>query len=282
MRVTYIKYLIATLFFSFSIGLNAQDEKEKDSLPTTLELLKYDGLSALGGVTKTYTQPLKWQKDDFITAGAIVAGTAVLYIFDDEANKWFRDQEDDVPMLIQDFGWYYGSPQNNYAINGAVYLYGLFTRNEKIRKTGVLMISAATAAGIIQSISKTAVGRARPGENRKKNEFEPFSKEGAYHSFPSGHTILSFTTAYALSKQFKSPFVKAGILGVGLIAPASRLWEGAHWLTDVGLSMALSVVVVDTIDKYLNKERDYGPEAKEGISWKFHVGLGRVGLVGTF
>ncbi len=264
------------------LGLQAQEETEKDSLPTTLELLRYDGLSALGGVTTTYTQPLKWQKDDFITAGAIVAGTAVLYIFDDEANKWFRDQEDDIPILIQDFGWYYGSPQNNYAINGAVYLYGLFTRNEKVRKTGVLMISAATAAGIIQTISKTAVGRARPGDDRKKNEFEPFSKEGAYHSFPSGHTILSFTTAYALSKQFNNLFVKAGILGVGLISPASRLWEGAHWLTDVGLSMALSVVVVDTIDKYLNQERNYEKPENEGISWKFQVGLGRVGLVGTF
>ncbi|MFV8225426.1 phosphatase PAP2 family protein [Christiangramia aquimixticola] len=275
----YPIFILLLLSATFS---TAQEIKETDSIPTSWELLKYDGASALGGLTTTYTQPLKWQKDDFITAGAIVAGTAALYIFDEETSRWFKAQEDDIPNLIKDFGWYYGSPQNNYAINGAVYLFGLFTKNEKVRKTGVLMISAATTAGILQSISKTAVGRARPGGDKKKNEFKPFSKEGAYHSFPSGHTILSFTTAYALSKQFESPLVKAGIIGVGLISPVSRLWKGAHWLTDVGLSMALSVVVVDTIDKYLTQERNYGPEANKGISWKFHMGLGRVGLVGTF
>lgn len=272
--------LLLTLLFIAS-ALSAQNNS-KDSLPTTWELLKYDGVSAFGGLKTTYTQPLKWQKDDFITAGAIIGGTAVLYIFDDEANEWFRNQEDDIPMFIQDFGWYYGSPQNNYAINGAVYLYGLFTKNEKVRRTGVLMISAATTAGIIQSISKTVVGRTRPKEGTEKGDFKPFSGEPNYHSFPSGHTILSFTTAYALSKQFQNPFVKAGILGIGLIAPASRLWEGAHWLTDVGLSLALSVLVVDSIDNYLTRERNYGPEKEKGISWKMNIGLGRIGITGSF
>ncbi|MDX1543343.1 MAG: phosphatase PAP2 family protein [Christiangramia sp.] len=276
----FISLFLILLFLG--LELKAQTPKNKDSVSTTWELLKYDGLSAFGGLKKTYAQPIKWQKDDFLTAGAIVAGTAVLYIFDDEANEWFRSQEDDIPMFIQDFGWYYGSPQNNYAVNGAVYLYGLFTRNEKVRRTGVLMISAATTAGIIQSILKTAVGRARPKEGSEKGDFKPFSNEPNYHSFPSGHTILSFTTAYALSKQFKNPFVKAGIIGIGLIPPASRLWEGAHWLTDVGLSMALSVLVVDSIDNYLTKERDYGQKEDSGISWKFNVGLGRIGVAGTF
>jgi len=255
---------------------------ENDSLPTTWELMKYDGVSAFGGLKKAYTAPFSWQKDDYITAGAVVAGTAALYIFDEETSDYFREQGEDAPELVKDIGWYFGSPQNNYGLTGAVYLVGLFTKNEKIRKTGVLMISAATASGIIQSISKTVVGRARPSTEEGKDSFDPFSSEGAYHSFPSGHTILSFTTMYALSKQFKNPFVKAGLMGVGLISPVSRLWSGAHWLTDVGLSLALSVAVVDTIDKYLNNERDYGNPDKKGITWKMHVGLGQVGLVGTF
>jgi len=262
---------------------DAQELKDKDSLPdTSWELMKYDGISALGGIKKAYTAPLHWQKDDFITAGAVIGGTAALYIFDEETSDYFKEQGEHVPTVVRDFGWYFGSPQNNYGITGAVYLVGLFTKNEKIRKTGVLMISAATASGIIQSISKTVVGRGRPTAEDGKGSFEPFSKEGTYHSFPSGHTILSFTTMYALSKQFKNPFVKAGLMGVGLIAPVSRLWDGAHWLTDVGLSLALSVAVVDTIDKYLNNERDYDNAEEKAISWKMHLGLGRVGIVGTF
>ncbi|MDX1762592.1 MAG: phosphatase PAP2 family protein [Christiangramia sp.] len=275
---TFILFLLAAFFLNV---INAQQLITKDSL-TTWELMKYDGASAFGGLKKAYTSPLHWQKDDFIVAGAVVAGTAALYIFDEETSEYFVRQGENAPSVVRDFGWYFGSPQNNYGITGAVYLVGLFTKNEKIRKTGVLMISAATASGIIQSISKTAVGRARPTAEEGKATFKPFSKEGTYHSFPSGHTILSFTTMYALSKQFESPFVKAGLMGVGLIAPLSRLWDGAHWLTDVGLSLALSVAVVDTIDKYLNIERDYGVEKEKTISWKMHLGLGRVGLVGTF
>ncbi len=274
--------LILVLALLSSAPSFSQEKKKNDSLPNTWKLLRYDGVSAFRGIKKTYSQPLHWQKDDFITAGAIVGGTALFYIFDEETNEWFRSQENHIPPFLQDFGWYYGSPQNNYAINGAVYLFGLFTKNEKVRKTGVLMISAATAAGIIQSISKTAFGRARPKKELGKSSFKPFSKQGDYHSFPSGHTILSFTTAYALSKQFHNPFIKAGIIGVGLISPASRLWEGAHWFTDVGVGIALSIVVVDTIDKYLNQERNYGPEKNKGISWKFQMGLGRIGIVGTF
>lgn len=275
---TFILFLLAALFLNV---INAQQLTTKDSL-TTWELMKYDGASAFGGLKKAYTSPLHWQKDDFIVAGAVVAGTAALYIFDEETSEYFVRQGENAPSVVRDFGWYFGSPQNNYGITGAVYLVGLFTKNEKIRKTGVLMISAATASGIIQSISKTAVGRARPTAEEGKASFKPFSKEGTYHSFPSGHTILSFTTMYALSKQFESPLVKAGLMGVGLIAPLSRLWDGAHWLTDVGLSLALSVAVVDTIDKYLNTERDYRVEKEKTISWKMHLGLGRVGLVGTF
>ncbi|QYA24785.1 phosphatase PAP2 family protein [Gramella sp. MT6] len=275
----FILFLLSVLFLN---GINAQQLTSKDSLPSTWELMKYDGASAFGGLKKAYTSPLHWQKDDFVVASAVVAGTAALYIFDEETSEYFIEQGEKAPSVVRDFGWYFGSPQNNYGITGAVYLVGLFTKNEKIRKTGVLMISAATASGIIQSISKTAVGRARPTAEEGKASFEPFSKEGTFHSFPSGHTILSFTTMYALSKQFESPFVKAGLMGVGLIAPLSRLWDGAHWLTDVGLSLALSVAVVDTIDKYLDTERDYGVEKEKAISWKMHIGLGRVGLVGTF
>lgn len=283
-KLKWENYLLVILLLSFGISSAQLDTSKvsKDSLPSTWELLKYDGASAFGGMKYTYSRPLQWEKDDFITAGAIFAGTAALYIFDEETSDYFINQNEEIPQLIKDIGWYYGSPQNNYAINGAVYLYGLFTKNEKVRKTGVLLISAASTAGLIQTITKTAVGRARPATGEGKASFDPFRGIGAYHSFPSGHTILSFTTAYAIGKQFDNPFVKAGIYGLGLIAPVSRLWAGAHWLTDVGLSLAISVLVVDSIDNYLNEERLYGPKEKNRISWKFNVGLGRVGLTGTF
>ena len=249
---------------------------EFDSVPkkrTIWQNLKYDGLNILGGIKYSYVHPLDWKKKDYLTAGGVVLGTATLFLADKEANTYFTKQAKDVPQGIRDFGWYFGSPQNNYGITTGVYLFGLFTDNEKVRKTGVLMIASATSAGIIQSISKTIVGRARPDFGKGNHHFKPLANNSSYRSFPSGHTILSFTTAYSIGKQFKNPWIKSGIYAVGMVAPVSRLWEGKHWLTDVGLSMALSVAVVDGIDNYLKKEKKYTYADKDKIKWNLHMGM---------
>lgn len=268
------------VLFLYMHKMDAQSQV-KDTV-TTWEMLGYDGASAFGGLKYAYSRPFHWEKKDFFTAGAIVLGTAALFTFDEESSDWFQGQEEDVPGVLKETGYYLGKPLYNYSINGGVYLIGLFTKNEKWRKTGVLLISSATTVGLIQTVSKTLVGRARPIANVGKASFEPFSKEAAYHSFPSGHTILAFTTFYAIGKQFKNPWAKGGFYTLGLLSPVTRLWSGAHWLTDVALSMAVSVVVVDSIDKYLNKERYPGIDSKNKISWSLQMGPSSIGLRGSF
>lgn len=243
--------------------------------------LKYDGVTAFGAIKHTYSRPFHWQKEDLVAAGGVLAGTVLLSFADESVGEYFGDQGKKMPQSLKDFGWYFGSPQNNYGITGSIYLFGLLTNNEKIRRTGVLLISSASASGIIQSISKIVAGRARPEEEKGNLYFKPFANEPNYNSFPSGHTILSFTTAYAIGKQFKNPFVRYGIYGVGLISPVSRLWERQHWVTDVGLSLVLSVAVVECIDQYLKKENKYKYRDPNKISWNFRLGAGTLGVVGV-
>ncbi|NKI25342.1 phosphatase PAP2 family protein [Arenibacter sp. 6A1] len=276
-----LRVFVFSLTFLMVLPKAGAQTKDQDSL-TTWELMAYDGKSVFGGFKHAYSRPLQWGKDDFLTAGAIVLGTGILYTFDENSSPWFRDQEEHVPGLIKDAGYYFGKPLYNYGLSGGIYALGLFTKNEKIRKTGVLLVSSGVTVGLLQTLSKTIVGRARPIANEGKGSFEPFSKEAVYHSFPSGHTILSFTTAYAIGKQFNDPWVKGGIYALGLVSPVSRLWSGAHWLTDVALSVAMSVVVVDSIDKYLNRERYPNQFSKDKINWSLHMGPGSVGLRGSF
>ena len=255
--------------------------KEMDTV-TTWEMLAYDGQSVFKGLKYTYSRPFHWESDDFLTVGAIVLGTGALYAIDEDSSNWFRDQEDDIPGVLKETGYYLGKPLYNYSINGGVYLLGMFTKNEKIRKTGVILVSSSLTVGLIQSVCKTVVGRARPIADEGKSSFKPFSKEAAYHSFPSGHAILAFTTFYAIGKQFKNPWAKGGFYTLGLLSPVTRLWSGAHWLTDVALSIAVSVVVVDSIDKYLDKERYPQGPTKDRVNWKLQVGPGTIGLRGSF
>lgn len=263
-------------------GQQAFNSQQQDSL-NIWQLAKYDGGSALGGLLHAYSRPLHWDGDDWATFGFVAGGTALLYFVDDETSEFFRRQEEGSPTVLKEFGERFGSPQITYGLTGSIYLYGLFTKNERVRETGVLLITSATAVGLIQTLAKTTIGRSRPQNNQGKFSFKPFSGEAGFRSFPSGHTILSFTTAYAISKQFDNPWVKAGIYTVGMISPISRIVNGAHWLTDVVLSMAISIATVDAIDNYLNKKKLYpNDKYKKGITWNIKVGVGSMGITGTF
>ena len=274
-----MKYGIYVLLISCFLAITTNAQEDNQHKETTMQLLKNDGLLIWGGVKSAYTKPFQWKKDDWLTAGGVVAGAALLYIYDEQTSEYFVNQNKNAPQMLKEIGWYYGSPQNFFMISAGIYGYGLFAKNEEFRHTGVLIISSAVATGLIQTISKNTFGRARPSQDVGSREFKFFSKESGYHSFPSGHSILSFTASHAIAKQFESIWVKGGIYAVGLIAPVSRLWAGAHWLTDVTLGMVLSIVVVDGIDNFLQQKQ----AAKEkSISWKVTVGTGSVGLRGTF
>lgn len=252
-----MKLLLRTFFFlvagiSFSQSL-ADDKLFRKSL---WEDFTYDMGNVFKGTAYSYTRPLHWKENDFLKLGGVAAGTLSLYAVDDNIQREFRSHEEDVPNVLLDYGWYAGSPQNNYGFTGAVYLTGLFTRNEKLRRTGVLLISSATATGFLQQLTKSGVGRARPGAEFGKNHFRPFGGDVAYRSFPSGHAVLTFTNAHVIAKQFRSPWVKASIYTVGLIPGISRIYEDAHWASDVFLSWALSYFVVEAIDNYLDKKYD--------------------------
>ena len=147
----------------------------------------------------------------------------------------------------------------------------------------MLIISSSITSGFIQTITKNAFGRARPNSNLGYDDFDPWSKEGAFHSFPSGHTILSVTMAHSIAKQFENTWVKVGIYSIGAIPPITRLIEGAHWLTDVVFSAALSIIVVDSIDRFLyqNDKYDY-PKKNKKISWNFVVNKNQIGVIGVF
>jgi hypothetical protein len=253
--------------------------------------LKYDAFNIAGGTLNGFTQPVRWQKEDWIKAGATVAGLTLLYLADEETSDFFQKQSDDVPVVVKEFGWIFGRPEANYSLTSGIYLFGLITDNERIRETGVLLVTSSVLGGIAQQTMKTVVGRGRPHLNKGQNQFKLFKGGQDYGSFPSGHTILSTTTIYALSKQFDNWWIKGGLYGVGLITPVSRLWAGAHWLTDVTLSLVMSVAIVEGVESFLIRNKKYGHEVDEfgnrldsnkKLKWNLTLGAGQIGFVGNF
>ncbi|MEX2350061.1 MAG: phosphatase PAP2 family protein [Flavobacteriaceae bacterium] len=284
----HISLLIIALWCG--IAATAQEDliQPRDTLEETtlLKRLKYDATTMGGGFFQTFMRPLDWEKRDYLILGGTIAGTGILFATDQQTSDYLRGQQQDVPMVIRDFGWYFGNPQVNYGMSGTIYAVGLIFDNEWARETGVLMITSASVAGFIQQATKSLTGRARPQAGLGSNHFKPFGGTSSYRSFPSGHTVLAVTSMYALSKQFKSPWIKGGLYAVGLIPPMSRLWNGAHWLSDVFLSTVMSVAVVESVHAYLKNNNKYNVEGsqprKKNISWNLQLGPGHVGVVGVF
>lgn len=275
------KYFVFVLLFTFK--LSAQDTvitKEKDTTSIG-KLFLYDGKQAILSVKHSFTRPFHWGKKDFKTLGTVLVGAIALSTIDDETSSYFIRQK--PPTLFQEAGTRFGSPQVYFIANAGLYGYGLFTKNEKIRKLSVLIIASSFTTGIIQSVSKTAFGRARPLNGFKSNEFRFWTHEPGFHSLPSGHTVLSMTMSHAIAKQFNNTWSKVAVYSLGSIAPISRLFRGAHWLTDVGLGAVLSIVVVDSIDKFLFNSNAYEYKKKEKrISWNVNFTGNKIGLIGTF
>ena len=274
---------IVVLIFSFNIFGQSKivfDSSEE----TNWELFKYDIGNIFNGIGSSYTRPLQWGDKEWITFGSTLSGAGVLYLFDEETSEFAVRQKPGVPSFIRDYGTNFGSPQYNYIITGGVYLTGLFTKDEKLRRTGVLLVASATSAGLLQQLTKSLIGRARPISGKGKGAFDSFNSSRAYHSFPSGHTILAFTNAYAIGKQFKSPWVKGGIYALGLVPGVSRLWDGEHWLSDVALGVAISIFTVESIDKYLDGRyaNKYSQEKEKKISWNINLGIRKIGVIGQF
>jgi membrane-associated phospholipid phosphatase len=271
-------FLAALLFF---LQAPAQNKYVIDRGDTNLwQDFTYDMGNVFQGVGFAYSRPLYWDGGDALIAGGVAAGTLGLYFFDENIDREFQSHRDDVPQILLDYGNYAGAPQNNYGITGAVYLTGLFTRNEKLRRTGVLLISSATATGFFQQLAKSATGRARPGAGFGSNHFKPFGGSSSYRSFPSGHAVLTFTNAHVIAKQFDNPWVKAGIYTVGVIPGLSRIYDSQHWASDVFLSWALSYFMVEAIDLYLDRKyaQKYNDDRAKKGSLDFSFSLNRIGV----
>jgi len=265
--------------------LQAQELNVVGERGNTWKNFTYDMGSVFGGIGYSYSRPFHWKGKQWGHFGMLAAGTSALFLVDDEIDSWADGFRDDVPSGIIDYGNEYGSPENNYALTGAVYLTGLFTKNQKLRRTGVLLISSATASGFLQQVSKRIIGRARPKSGETSFTFDPFNIDRVfnYDSFPSGHAMLAFTNAYAISKQFSNPWVKAGLYTVGMVPGLVRVLDSFHWISDVAFSTVVSIFIVESIDKYLDRRYDEKYNNQRGkMDFSLNFGLNRVGFALRF
>lgn len=244
--------------------------------PNTLRILDASLYSISGPVTR-------WDKKDWLKAGGVVAGGVALSLLDKPVKNFFNKNQSKFSNNISDFGYHYGKPYTAALAVSGFYLSGVLFKNEWARETSYVLASSYISSGVIQAFLKTAVGRARPNTGLDPYNFRPFEGNASFSSFPSGHTQIALVTSMVLARRVENPVLKTLFYSAAGVTMVSRMYNNAHWFTDVALGGAIIWFCTDTIIKRMEETKHAALYKKDKqIKWNLLPGYNGFTIIGTF
>lgn len=231
----------------------------------------------------TWSGPLRWEGRDWIKLGGTIAGSALLALADQPIRDFWHQRSGPGWEAIETAGFHYGKPYAAFALTGGFYLSGIIFKNDWARETGLILGSAFLTSAAIQTLMKTAVGRARPGTNVGNGAFKPFSDLPDYHSFPSGHMQVALATALVLGRRVEHPALKVFFYAAAGSTFISRMHSDAHWISDLAFGGAISWFCADAVIKRMEYNKSNDPfQKRQRISWQLTPSVSGLALKGTF
>ena len=203
------------------------------------------------------TVPFRWW---FLFSFA--AGLALLasFYFDASAQAWIAQHQS---VEIKDFmrrvsrlgDW------PPHIVLGFIFLtLAYWRRNQRWMRIVAAMILAFALAGTTSRVIKISTGRARPDVQTEAGWIgSRFSSR--YNAFPSGHTATS--TAFFATLAFASWRIGLAFLALPLLIAFSRMYVGAHHLSDVVGAVLLGTVIAYVVVRWIPIIRNTPPEIRD-------------------
>lgn len=234
----------------------------------------------------TAISPVRWKGKDWATAAATVGGAAVLTLVDEPIKDFWDHNHSPLLDDLEPLGFHNGKPYAAMVMTGGFYVTGWIFKSEWAKETGIILGASYLTSGALQTIMKSAVGRARPSTDVGNYKFKPFFGDPAYSSFPSGHIQIALVTSMVLARRVENPWLKGAFYAGAGVTMASRMYVDAHWFSDLVFGAAISYFCTDTVMKRLEKTAYDNPikalERKHKISWQVNPNFRGIGIVGTF
>lgn len=244
---TFKNFTAALLLILFLIPSTIEAQEKKN---TVWNRMKNDAYYMGDGFLHVWTSPARWKKKDFLKLGGFVASAFLVSLLDEPVNDWaVRTNNPKRRESLENFADIVGKPGPAILSFTLVYGTGLIIDNQDIRDAGVVIFGSLAATALMQTISKTATGRARPITGLGNHYFEPFKGTPAFHSFPSGHTMSALTITTVFAGQINIKPIRYLLYGVGIATGFARVYNEAHWLSDVLVSGGLTYLAVKTVER---------------------------------
>ncbi|WP_257669879.1 phosphatase PAP2 family protein [Parapedobacter tibetensis] len=275
-----IGYIFLLIFFPFF--LYASDER-RDDTTAALQRKTPDAIRFADGFVHTAISPIRWKGGDWLKAGGVVVGTALVSLADKPVRRFWQNRGGAVWDGVERAGFHYGKPYAAFAMTGGFYLAGLVCKSEWAKETGLILGVAYLTSGLVQTGMKSIAGRARPATEVGPWRFDPFSSEAAYHSFPSGHIQIALVSAMVLARRVENPVLKVIFYSTAGVTAVGRMYSDSHWLSDLAFGAAISWFCTDAVLKRMGTNKYTHPwKKKQSVVWNFVPSPQGIAIVGKF
>ena len=116
-------------------------------------------------------------------------------------------------------------------IAGGIFLTGLITGDPHAQETGIRTGEAAIDSVILYSAAKAVFARQRPYTGVGEGKF--FSGNWSNGSFPSGHSMFTWTIASTVAHEYHPLWLKLVVYGLATTVSTARVTGGQHYPADV-------------------------------------------------
>jgi undecaprenyl-diphosphatase len=142
----------------------------------------------------------------------------------------FRLVNKDLKGNALDSGMRWASRLANPPTVACIPLALYITGNQRQQQTALVMASALMRSMLATELIKNTVARPRPGLNLSDVNFNGAILRDT-KSFPSGHTVASFTIATILANEYPDHSIPLYLLATTV--GVSRIYNGMHFPSDV-------------------------------------------------
>jgi membrane-associated phospholipid phosphatase len=203
-------------------------------------LLIFVGLfhsAAAGAQADPYAPPqahvIQWWEGALVASGLV--GAALL---DSDVQRHAQENRTDSRDDLAETFRHFGQPEVFGTVTLGMVGGGLVSNNPELTRAGARLATTLLLAGTVSTVTKFAVGRARPNESSQTNDFDSFSGQ---ESMPSGHTTIAFALATALSDDIGNTWASVGLYGAATGVGWSRINDNKHWLSDVYVGAVIGI-----------------------------------------
>jgi membrane-associated phospholipid phosphatase len=188
--------------------------------------------------------------------GIILAAIAIAaaFHFDDTVRDFIAQHQSAVMRkFMRNVSWFGDWP--SHVVLGLLFLGIAWRRHsKKWMRVFLSMLLAMAIAGVAGTVIKRAIPRARPSVKAELRWGGPrFSTK--YHAFPSGHVVAS--TAFFGVLIFARRRIGLACLPIPILIGFSRMYLGAHYLSDVVCAAVLGIFCALVITQFFLRRRDH-------------------------